>query len=242
MLSSGPEPGAPSRPRRRWTTPLAGVLVAAGRRVPGRAHGRRHRDRPAAGRRAARSTCGSGRRRTRPAPDRRRRPRATSWTGCPGSGRPGCGCSSAAASPACSTRAPAGWPRCRSATASATSAELDHAGGTTTVLLHNPSRLRARAVALGRDGTAAPLGQVLDLRADAGRHRARRGLRRRRRHRPVHADRVRRDRRGALEALRAAPARPGPGHPVRAAGPGLPGRRGRGGAAGGRRAPARSTG
>ena len=42
-------------------------------------------------------------------------------------------------------------------------AELDHAGGTTTVLLHNANRLRARAVALGRDGRAAPLGQVLDV-------------------------------------------------------------------------------
>ena len=42
-------------------------------------------------------------------------------------------------------------------------AELDHAGGTTTVLLHNANRLRARAVALGRDGAAAQLGQVLDL-------------------------------------------------------------------------------
>jgi len=29
VLSSGPESGAPSRPRRRWITPLTGVLVAA---------------------------------------------------------------------------------------------------------------------------------------------------------------------------------------------------------------------
>jgi hypothetical protein len=42
-------------------------------------------------------------------------------------------------------------------------AELDHAGGTTTVLLRNPNRLRARAVALGGNGTAASLGQALDV-------------------------------------------------------------------------------
>jgi hypothetical protein len=42
-------------------------------------------------------------------------------------------------------------------------AELDHAGATTTVLLHNASRLRARAVALGRNGPAASLGQALDV-------------------------------------------------------------------------------
>jgi hypothetical protein len=42
-------------------------------------------------------------------------------------------------------------------------AELDHAGGTTTALLHNPARLRARGVALGANGKAAGVGSVLDL-------------------------------------------------------------------------------
>jgi hypothetical protein len=41
-------------------------------------------------------------------------------------------------------------------------AELDHAGGTTTVLLHNFSRLRARVVALGPGGGAVGLGEALD--------------------------------------------------------------------------------
>jgi hypothetical protein len=42
-------------------------------------------------------------------------------------------------------------------------AELDHAGGTTTAVLHNPGRLRARGVALGANGRAAEIGSVLDL-------------------------------------------------------------------------------
>jgi hypothetical protein len=42
-------------------------------------------------------------------------------------------------------------------------AELDHAGGTTTALLHNANRLRARAVALRPGGKAVRLSQVLDL-------------------------------------------------------------------------------
>jgi hypothetical protein len=42
-------------------------------------------------------------------------------------------------------------------------AELDHAGGTTTALLHNATRLRSRAFAIGPSGKAVRLGRVLDL-------------------------------------------------------------------------------
>ena len=42
-------------------------------------------------------------------------------------------------------------------------AELDHAGGTTTALLHNAIRLRSRAFVIGPSGKAVRLGRVLDL-------------------------------------------------------------------------------
>jgi hypothetical protein len=42
-------------------------------------------------------------------------------------------------------------------------ADLDHAGGTTTVLVHNVSRLRSRAFALWPGGKAVPLGRAVDL-------------------------------------------------------------------------------
>ena len=49
MLSSGPEPGGPSRSRRRWTTPLAGLLVAAAAAyLAGHAGGGAGTDRPSA--------------------------------------------------------------------------------------------------------------------------------------------------------------------------------------------------
>jgi hypothetical protein len=40
---------------------------------------------------------------------------------------------------------------------------LDHAGGVTTAMLHNPGRLRARGVAIGPTGKAAQLGSLVDL-------------------------------------------------------------------------------
>ena len=228
-------------PRRRWTTPAGRRAGRRRRRVPGRAHRRRHRrpgpaGRPAVGPGPAGAEPGPGR------PRRRRRPRYQ--LDGRARGRPG-RAADARRRPrtrACWTPAPAGSPRCRSRDDRGDVAELDHAGGITTALLHNPSRLRARGVAIGPDGKAAQLGSVLDLRADAGRHRARRGLCGRRRQPALHADQLRRDRHGQLAAHRAGPARPGPGHAVRAAGPGVPGRRRRDGAAGGRPRPARSTG
>jgi hypothetical protein len=42
-------------------------------------------------------------------------------------------------------------------------AELHHAGGTTTVLLHDASRLRSRAFTVRRNGTAVPLGRPIDV-------------------------------------------------------------------------------
>jgi hypothetical protein len=42
-------------------------------------------------------------------------------------------------------------------------AELDHAGGTTTVLLHSASRLRSRAFAFWPGGTGAGLGRAVDV-------------------------------------------------------------------------------
>jgi hypothetical protein len=42
-------------------------------------------------------------------------------------------------------------------------AELDRAGGTTTVLLHDISRLRSRAFALRPNGRAVPLGRAIDV-------------------------------------------------------------------------------
>jgi hypothetical protein len=162
VLSSGPEPGGPSRSRRRWTTPLAGVLVAAAAAyLAGHAGGAAGTDRPS----AAEPSLDV---RVRPAPNPARTgpppPIARYRLG----GVPGLG--PVAGRMLVGGREPGvldtGTGRLAALpirTGPGDVAELDHAGGTTTVLLHNANRLRARAVALGRDGPAAPLGQVLDV-------------------------------------------------------------------------------
>jgi hypothetical protein len=162
VLSSGPEPGGPSRPRRRWTTPLAGVLVAAAAAyLAVQAGGSTGAGRP--------SAADSSRDvRVRPAPQ----PTPTGppppiaryrLDGVPGVGPAGVRMLVGGRNPGvldAGTGRLAALPFTKGL---GEVAELDHAGGTTTVLLHNPNRLRARAVVLDRGGRVTRLGQVLDV-------------------------------------------------------------------------------
>jgi hypothetical protein len=140
---------------------------AAGRRagrhrrgVPGRARGRRHRDGPAAGRRPRTRRAGPG---AGPGADRTA---ATGRALPPGRGARGrAGQGAGARRRPRSVEFDAGTGRLAALPIRkglGELAELEHAGGTTIVLLHNFSRLRARAIALGPDGRAVALGEVLD--------------------------------------------------------------------------------
>jgi hypothetical protein len=161
VLSSGPEPGASSRPRRRWTTPLAGVLVAAAAAYLAlHTGGGAGTDRPS-------SAEPSLDVRVRPAPNPARTgppPPIARYQlgGVPGVGPAGVRMLVGGRDPGvldAGTGRLAALPISKSL---GDVAELDHAGGTTTVLLRNANRLRARVVALGRNGRPTLLGQVLD--------------------------------------------------------------------------------
>ena len=162
MLSSGPEPGGPSGPRRRWTTPLAGVLVAAAAAyLAVHTGGGTGTDRPPAAQRSL-----DVRVRPPPNPFRTGPPPPTAryqLDGVPGVGPAGVRMLVGGRDPGVLDAGTGRLAALPIRKVLGDVAELDHAGGTTTVLLHNANRLRARAVALGRGGTAAPLGQVLDL-------------------------------------------------------------------------------
>ena len=162
MLSSGPETGGPSRGRRRWTTPLAGVLVAAAAAyLAVHTGGGTGTDRPPAAERSL-----DVRVRPPPNPFRTGPPPPIAryqLDGVPGVGPAGVRMLVGGRDPGVLDAGTGRLAALPIPKGLGDVAELDHAGGTTTVLLHNANRLRARAVALGRGGTAASLGQVLDL-------------------------------------------------------------------------------
>jgi hypothetical protein len=155
VLSSGPEPGGPPRPRRRWTTPLAGALVAV---VAGylalHADGGTATDRPRAAEPTPSAPAPTG-----PSPT----PATFRLDGDPGVGPAGVRILVGGRRPAVLDAGTGRLDPLPVPTGPADVAELDHAGGTTTAVLHNPNRLRSRAVAVDRTGRTAALGQVLDM-------------------------------------------------------------------------------
>jgi hypothetical protein len=154
VLSSGLEPDGPSRPRRRWTTPVAGVVVAAAA-----AYLAVH-----AGGETAADPRAAGPTPSAPAPSG---PVPTAATyrlrGDQGLGPTGVRLLLGGRQPAVLDTGTGRQVPLPIRTGPVDVAELDHAGGTTTVELHNPFRLRARAFALGRTGLAVSLGRVLDV-------------------------------------------------------------------------------
>ena len=151
VLSSGPEPGGPSRPRRRWTTPLAGVLAAVvAAYLALHAGGGTVKD-P----RAAEPTPSPTGLTPAPATYRLR--------GDPGPGPAGVRILVGGRRPAVLDAGTGRLAPLPIHIGPVDVAELDHAGGTTTVVLHNPYRLRSRAVAVDRSGRAVAVGQVLDV-------------------------------------------------------------------------------
>jgi hypothetical protein len=151
LLNSGPEPGAPgrSRPRgpRRWAGLLAAGLVVAFLAV--QAGG------DAGPPRAAPSFP------TRPGPAPARA--VYRLDGDPGTGPAGVRMLIGGRQPGVldtGTGAVAALPV---AVVPGDVAELDHAGGTTTVLVHDASRLRSRAFAFWPGGTVVALGPAVDL-------------------------------------------------------------------------------
>jgi hypothetical protein len=152
LLSSGPEPGAPGRshPRgpRRWAGLLAAGLVATALAVQAGGDARSPRVAPP-----------SFPTRPGPAPA----PAVYRLDGDPGTGPAGLRMLIGGRQPGVldtGTGAVAALPV---AVAPREVAELDHAGGTTTVLVHNASRLRSRALAFWPGGGAVPLGPAVDL-------------------------------------------------------------------------------
>jgi len=161
LLSSGPEPGAPSRPRRRWITPLTGVLVAAAAAyLAGHAGGGTGTDRPQAADRAlgVQVPPAPNPVRTGPPPPAAR----YQLDGVPGVGPAGVRMLVGGRDPVVLDAGTGRLAALPIRKGLGEMAELDHAGGTTTVLLYNFSRLRARVVALGPGGRAVALGEALD--------------------------------------------------------------------------------
>jgi hypothetical protein len=160
VLSSGPEPGGPSRPRRRWTTPLAGALVAAAAAyLAVHGGGGVGTDRPSAADRSPGV-------RVRPAPARTGPPPPVAryqLDGVPGVGPAGVRMLVGGRDPAVLDAGTGRLAALPISKGRGDVAELDSAGGTTTVLLRNANRLRVRAVAVDRTGRAVRLGQVLDV-------------------------------------------------------------------------------
>ncbi|HEY7104160.1 MAG TPA: hypothetical protein VH573_21195 [Mycobacteriales bacterium] len=158
VLSSGPEPGGPSHPRRRWTTPLAGALVAAAAvYLAVHAGGGMAEDPRAAGPTPS-APAPTGATPTGPAPT----PATYRLHGDPGLGPTGVRILVGGRRPAVLDAGTGRLAPLPIRLGPVDVAELDHAGGTTTVVLHNPYRLRSRAVAVGRSGKAVALGQALD--------------------------------------------------------------------------------
>jgi hypothetical protein len=159
VLSSGPEPGGPSHPRRRWTTPLAGALVAAAAAYLAlHASGGTGTDQPAAEPTPS-TPAPIGPTPTGPAPT----PATYRLHGDPGLGPTGVRILVGGRRPAVLDAGTGRLAPLPIRIGPVDVAELDHAGGTTTVVLHNPYRLRSRAVAVDRNGRVAALGQVLDV-------------------------------------------------------------------------------
>ncbi len=164
MLSSGPEPGGPPPARRRWTVPLAAALVAvAAAYLAVHAGGGTGPDGPRAAEPSPRPTVPAATGApvpvpTGPAPTLAR----YRLDGDRGPGPSGVRILVGGRQPAVLDAGTGRLAPLPVPTGPADVAELDHAGGTTTAVLHNPNRLRARAVAVGRAGRAAALGQVLD--------------------------------------------------------------------------------
>jgi hypothetical protein len=160
VLSSGPEPGGPPRARRRWTTPLAAVLVAVtAAYLAGHTGGGAGSGRPLAADRSL------DRQVPAPKPDPTGPPPPAAryqLAGVPGVGPARVRMLIGGRDPGVLDAGTGRLAALPVRKGLGEMAELDHAGGTTTVLLHNFSRLRARAVALGRGGRAVELGQVLD--------------------------------------------------------------------------------
>ncbi|HEV7657383.1 MAG TPA: hypothetical protein VGP36_22010 [Mycobacteriales bacterium] len=163
VLSSGYEPeyqgDGPPR-RRRWTTLLAAGLVAAGAAYLAVHTGGGGAVRPPAATplsvevRPAPNPIRTG----PPAPDARYR-----LDGDPGAGPAGLRLLVGGRHPAVLDARTGSLTPLPVPTVRGDVAELVHAGGVTAAVLHNAERLRARAVVLGRGGTAAQLGSVLDL-------------------------------------------------------------------------------
>lgn len=154
VLSSGPEPDGPSRPRRRWTTPLAGALAAAvAAYLALHAGGGTVKDPRAAEPTPSAPTP------TGPTPA----PATYRLHGYPGPGPAGVRILVGGRRPAVLDAGTGRLAPLPIHIGPVDVAELDHAGGTTTVVLHNPYRLRSRAVAVDRSGTAVTVGQVLDV-------------------------------------------------------------------------------
>jgi hypothetical protein len=151
VLTSGPERARP--PRRRWPTAVAGVVLALGAAyLAGHAGG--------AGPAAAPPTV-----RIRPAPDPA--PSGPSATyrldGDPGPGPAGVKVLVGGYRPGILDARTGGLTPLRVPATPGSLAEVDRSGGVVTVMLQTTRRLRADAVAIGRDGRVTPLGQVLDL-------------------------------------------------------------------------------
>ena len=161
VLSSGSDPGDPRhvRPgRRRRTTLLAGVLVAAGAAYLAVHTGSAGAPDPQAAPPSAQ---------VRPVdPDQAEPPPAQAryrLDGDPGVGPAGLrmlvgGREPGVLDAGTGRISPLPLPR-----DTADVSRLDHAGGVTTAMLHNPGRLRARGVAIGPTGKAAQLGSLVDL-------------------------------------------------------------------------------
>jgi WD40-like Beta Propeller Repeat len=162
VLSSGYRPGDPGAgsrpPRRRWRALLAGGLVAAGAAyLAGHDSGGRP-DRPP-------SADPSPSVQVRPAPNPfpTGPPATYRLDGDPGVGPAGMRLLVGGREPGVLDAGTGRLTPLRFPWTPGDVAELDHAGGTTTALLHNLRRLRARGVAIGANGRAAELGSVLDL-------------------------------------------------------------------------------
>jgi hypothetical protein len=159
VLSSGPGTGGPPRPRRRWTGALAGVLVAAAA-----AYLAVHSGGGGSGdARASRLDV-----QVRPPPNPQRSgplpPQAVfHLDGDPGVGPPGARMLVGGREPGVLDAHTGRLTPLPVAQAYGNVAELDRAGGTTTVLLHDANRLRSQAALIPGGRPAVRLGPVLDL-------------------------------------------------------------------------------